>query len=251
MFPLKTLSAFVSLLFLCHNATANEASDEKPPDEVVTITQMQQGDVACYLTFKDAQQKTRSAEADFSICNTPNLLHQKSTVTFRKVQILAGRCEGDPDCPHRETVWLVGSATPLPPQDLCQKGEVLYHGCRTAKGNLISFCTTKKVKGNGAKTPGDLVLRHGTLKKVTMEVRSTPKAPIESRLARYAGANTRLVCVGSTKGTPIFFESAYIDEHRIHGMSRYGKKPHVGLETCHDHRPGHQRFTEPHEWEDF
>ena len=179
------------------------------------------------------------------------MLNQKATITYIQASIIAAHCEGDPECPDTETVWIVDSAELVAPKDLCQKDEVLYQGCDTTEGNVISFCTTAKFKNNFDKTPAYLVLRYGTPKKISMEVTSKPKNQIESRMARYAGANTRFVLRWQHEGQTYYFESAYIDDNRLHGMSRYGKDKKVSFETCVDYRPGHQRFTEPHEFEDL
>ena len=242
---------FLTVFFLfCTNVTAKDQKPEKGP-EVVTITDMQMGDAACYLSFKDAKNKVRHADASHMLCNDTSLLNRKATITYIQANIIAAHCEGDPACPDTETVWIVDAAKLMTPKDLCQKDEVFYQGCDTTTGNMISFCTKEKFKNNFEKTPAYLVLRYGSLKKVSMEVASQSKKVIETRLARYAGSNTRFVLRWQHEGQTYFFESAYIDDNRLHGMSRYGKGNKVSFETCKDHRPGHQRFTEPHEYEDL
>ena len=57
----------------------------------VVITDMQMGDVACYLAFKDAKNKIRHADASHDICIDTVLLNQKATITYRKVNMLAVR----------------------------------------------------------------------------------------------------------------------------------------------------------------
>ena len=164
------------------------------------------------------------------ICNETSLLNQKATITYIQARIIAAHCEGDPECPDTETVWIVDSAELVAPTNLCQKDEVLYQGCDTTEGNVISFCTTEKFKNNFDKTPAYLVLRYGKPPKVGMEVISKPKTKIESRMARYAGANTRLVLRWQHEGQTYYFESAYIDaawhdSARTHSLPLYEAKP--------------------------
>ena len=72
------------------SSSANDPKTAKLP-EVVTITDMQMGDVACYLAFKDAKNKIRHADASHDICIDTALLNQKATITYRKVNMLAAR----------------------------------------------------------------------------------------------------------------------------------------------------------------
>ena len=87
---------FLSLVLFSFSSSAS-AKVKKP--EVVTITEMESGDVACYLTFKDAKKNLRHAMANHEICLDTTLLNQKSTISYSQAKVLAGRCEGDPDCP--------------------------------------------------------------------------------------------------------------------------------------------------------
>ncbi len=78
-------------------------------DEVVTITQMQPGDRACYLTVQ-GDGGERQEMADFEFCERDDLIGQRVTLTTVATQIQAMSCQGDPECPDTEQVQLVTAA---------------------------------------------------------------------------------------------------------------------------------------------
>lgn len=242
---------FIMAIIVTGSSTLAKDSKSEKLAEVGTITNMQMGDAACYISFKDAKNKVRHADASHMICNDTSLLNRKATITYIKASIIAAHCEGDPACPDTETVWIVDSAELVAAKDLCQKGEVLYQGCDTTKGNVISFCTTEKSKNDFDKPPAYLVLRYGKPQKVAMEVISQPTTKIESRMARYAGGNTRLMFRWKHEGKDYLFESAYVEIARIHGMSTYQNDKRLSFEACRDHRPEENKLSEPHQYDGF
>jgi len=91
---------------------ADAAADTTDLAQPVTITAMQAGDVACYVTLTDATGATREEMADFEICEREDLIGTPVTVTTEMGNVMAASCQGDPDCPDSETVRLIVSATP-------------------------------------------------------------------------------------------------------------------------------------------
>lgn len=78
----------------------------------VTITAMQAGDVACYVTLTDAAGATREEMAAFEICEQTGLVGTPVTIRTEMGNVMAASCQGDPDCPDSESVRLIVAATP-------------------------------------------------------------------------------------------------------------------------------------------
>ena len=95
MGPLRISFCFVLLLALPTQGWAKE----KRAKEGIVLS-MVAGDVACYVEFKDAKNKWHSTMANFEICEATYLLNQKASFTYDRAKVLAGKCEGNPDCPH-------------------------------------------------------------------------------------------------------------------------------------------------------
>ncbi len=214
------------------------ASTDKPTSpQVVVITKMEHGDVACYLTFKNSAGKSQNVLGVHKICSQVELLNKRSKIRFNQAKVAGDKCEGDPQCKDLKTVWVVDSATAVA-EFLCPKDEVLYHGCVTTKGEIISFCTRGKFQYQFDKAPSYLVVRTGTTKKLNMKVASSPKNMIETKMGRYAGANSRLLFRWKYASKSYLFESAYLNGARLHGLSIYQQGKRLAFQACFDHQPG-------------
>lgn len=134
MRPLFLLSAL--LLVACGDADAPSADAESAPvaeraplptvvdtasgdtlvmgaaqtsNEVVTLTSMELGDRACYLTLNGTTgERTEMAAVEF--CERDDLLGRQVTLTTARTQIQAASCEGDPACTDMEMAQLVIAA---------------------------------------------------------------------------------------------------------------------------------------------
>jgi hypothetical protein len=89
---------------------------------VATVTELQAGDVACYLTLKDDQGAEFSELGDFPICEKRSLLGKRVKLTYTLGTVMADECQGNPDCTKTRKVALVtavkvlggGKAAPKP-----------------------------------------------------------------------------------------------------------------------------------------
>lgn len=109
-----SLSRFVfaagAVLFLCPFGVS--AQDGKKTTG--TITAMEAGDIACYLTLRDDAGVRFREMADFEICEQRSLLNKRVSLTYKQSRVQSASCQGDPDCKKSDTVLLVVSARPLP-----------------------------------------------------------------------------------------------------------------------------------------
>ena len=73
-----------------------------------TITDLQSGDVACYLLMKDATGAEFTEMGDYSICDSaPGLIGKTVRLRYGRAQVLADECQGNPDCGKSRSVVLV------------------------------------------------------------------------------------------------------------------------------------------------
>ena len=104
---------------------ATATADKPTSPQVVVITKMEHGDVACYLTFKNSEGKSQNVLGYHEICSQVELLNKRSEIGFSQAKVAGDTCEGDPQCKDLKTVWLVDSATAVA-EFLCPENEVLY-----------------------------------------------------------------------------------------------------------------------------
>ena len=105
----KAVLAALAAIFACPLAAS--AQDKKTTG---TITAMQAGDIACYLTLRDDAGAPFREMADFEICEQRGLLNKRVSLAYKASRVQAASCQGDPDCKKSDTVMLVVSARPLP-----------------------------------------------------------------------------------------------------------------------------------------
>ena len=81
---------------------------QKTRAKTVTITEMNQGDIACYITFKKANGRFDTEMADFKFCeDKSNYIGKKAAFSYRKQNVLSPECQGDHDCGKSQLVDLV------------------------------------------------------------------------------------------------------------------------------------------------
>jgi|SRR6185369_4749419 len=80
---------------------------------VATVTDLQAGDVACYLTLKDDQGSEFSELGDFEICEKRSLVGKRVKLTYTLGNVMADECQGNPDCTKTRKVALVTGAKVL------------------------------------------------------------------------------------------------------------------------------------------
>jgi hypothetical protein len=83
---------------------------------VGTITAMQDGDIACYLSLKDDLGGTFQEMADFELCGQKSaLIGQRVKLTYRPRHVQSSECQGNPGCKKSALVLLVVAAVPTVP----------------------------------------------------------------------------------------------------------------------------------------
>lgn len=117
-----------------------------------TITAMNAGDVACYLTLRDDKGARFEEMADFEICQQRALLNRRVALAYRPQSVMSPDCQGDPACKKTRTVALVVSAKPIADPapaarpaaqaSLCTATEDVVFSCRTG-AKMVSVCASK------------------------------------------------------------------------------------------------------------
>jgi hypothetical protein len=126
------------------------------------VTELQAGDVACYITLKDDQGVEFNELGDFSICENRGLIGKRVTLTYELGNVMADECQGNPDCTKTRTVALVTAAHPAPQaakqarSSFCAPAETVLFECRTG-AKLVSVCASS----DASPTKGSLQYRFG------------------------------------------------------------------------------------------
>ena len=80
---------------------------------VGTVTSLQTGDIACYITLKDDKGATFREMADFEICEQRSLVNRRVALTYAQRRVQSPECQGDESCKKSITVALVTQARPV------------------------------------------------------------------------------------------------------------------------------------------
>jgi hypothetical protein len=115
-----------------------------------TLTELQAGDVACYLTLKDDRGAEFSELGDFAICEKTSLVGKRVTLSYSLGNVMADECQGNPDCTKTRRVALVtamtAAATPKSgaqaQTSFCTPLETVVFACRTGS-KLVSVCASE------------------------------------------------------------------------------------------------------------
>ncbi len=125
-----------------------------------TVTEINSGDVACYISLKDEQGKAFEELADFAICEKPKAyLGKRVSLTYQLDKVMADECQGNPSCKKTKAVALVTSlavvdakgtaSTPVAAaasskaqSSFCTPMETVVFACRTG-AKMVSVCASK------------------------------------------------------------------------------------------------------------
>lgn len=117
-----------------------------------TLTAMNAGDIACYLTLRDDKGARFEEMADFEICQQRALLNKRVALTYRPQSVMSPDCQGDPACKKTRTVALVISAKPIAgpaptatstaQTSFCTATETVAFSCRTG-AKMVSVCASQ------------------------------------------------------------------------------------------------------------
>ncbi|MEO8380171.1 MAG: hypothetical protein ABI779_10950 [Acidobacteriota bacterium] len=133
---------------------------------VGTVTSLDVGDVACYITFNDDRGIEFQELAEFEICDMDGLIGKRVALTYGTGEVMADECEGDPECTETRNVALVrevqviarkpaprpapapAPVAPPPPAkrtgqaSLCSAGEDTIFACQIG-AKVVSVCTSR------------------------------------------------------------------------------------------------------------
>ncbi len=137
-----------------------------------TLLGLENGDIACYLTFQGDQGKKYREMGDFSLCTKGKPLIGKQVVLSYKLQnVMADECQGNTACKKTKTVALVtavaaagsnaGTQAKAPAQSGVQKSfctpqETVVFSCRTGE-KMVSACASQ----DAGRNQGSLQYRFG------------------------------------------------------------------------------------------
>jgi hypothetical protein len=99
--------------------TTPEAPAGKMPasgGQPVTLVEVSQGDMACYVVVKTAEGEDVTHPGTFDLCpggeaDASALVGTQVILTITKQNMMAGSCEGNPECPDTEEVDAVTAIT--------------------------------------------------------------------------------------------------------------------------------------------
>lgn len=74
------------------------------------VTEIENGDRACYVTVRTDGGSSETIFADYSLCDTDGLLGRRVQIEYAPGTVMAASCEGDPDCLDTEAVALAVAA---------------------------------------------------------------------------------------------------------------------------------------------
>lgn len=91
---------------------APEAAPAAPAAVVYTLKELQNGDAACYVVLSNAAGEPVNYPGSFELCpgaseDASALVGKTVTITVGRQKIMAGSCEGNPECPDTEEVDFV------------------------------------------------------------------------------------------------------------------------------------------------
>jgi len=77
------------------------------------VTDIESGDISCYLTLRTDDGGTETVHADYSVCDSNVIIDHRVQIEYVPGQVAAASCEGDPECLDTESVPLAVVAEPI------------------------------------------------------------------------------------------------------------------------------------------
>lgn len=168
---------FASIAFVSTTALAQTEStvtiDKVTKKTIGTVTALNAGDIACYISLKDDQGVAFKEMADFDVCDQkPSVLGKRLQLTYTQTSVMSDACQGDPDCKKTKKVILISKVKVLDVKALgaqtaaarasdkqnsfCTPMEQVVFSCRTG-AKLVSVCASK----DASRTKGYMQYRFG------------------------------------------------------------------------------------------
>lgn len=168
------VASAVTLTAFAHAAAAPAAPTvrigNQTKNTIGTVVDVNQGDIACYLTLKDDAGKEFQESADFELCTTKPLRKgQRVQLNYKLANVQSAECQGDPNCKKSDRIALVTSATVISKAisvavtpaaarqaSFCTSTESVVFACTTGS-KLVSVCASR----NLSSTAGYVQYRFG------------------------------------------------------------------------------------------
>ena len=117
-----------------------------------TVTKLDNGDIACYVSFTDDAGKSFTEMGDFQICfQKPSIVGKRVSFTYKSETVQSPECQGDPNCKKTQVVALITSAKIVAAPravasaaSLCATTEAVVFSCPTGK-KVVSVCASKEL----------------------------------------------------------------------------------------------------------
>jgi hypothetical protein len=104
-----------------------------------TVTELQNGDVACMMMLKDDEGVAFMESGDFPICSQkPSLVGKRVALSYEMANVMAAECQGDVNCRKSDRIALVSKARII--------GATVEPGLgsKAATAGQASFCTPQE-----------------------------------------------------------------------------------------------------------
>jgi hypothetical protein len=157
IFACSATVAFVSTTALAQTEST-VTIDKAIKKTIGTVTALNTGDIACYITLQDDQGIAFKELADFDVCDQkPSVLGKRLQLTYTPTSVMSDACQGDPACKKTKKVILVTKVKVLEAKavnvnsvsqgkqsSFCTPMEQVVFACRTG-AKLVSVCASKDV----------------------------------------------------------------------------------------------------------
>jgi len=207
-----------------------------------TVTSLESGDVACYISLEDDRGFPFDELAEFEICDL-DIVGKRVQLTYGTGRVMADECEGDPECTETRNVALVRSVriigpkaapkaaprpTPAPAaaptkppsraaswqSSFCTASENVVFSCKTGS-KLVSVCVSK----DASRSRGALHYRYGKpASREPLEI-ILPGTPSTPRIA----ATGQNVTFSGGGGSWLRFKSGIYSYVIYSGIGRWGR----------------------------
>jgi hypothetical protein len=142
------IASFASLAVVSNAALAQVEStvtiDKVTKKTIGTVTALNAGDIACYITLKDDQGVAFKEMADFDICEQKqSVLGKRLQLNYTQTSVMSDACQGDPDCKKTKKVILITKVKVLDAKALGANGATQGAQAATTRASdkQSSFCT--------------------------------------------------------------------------------------------------------------
>jgi hypothetical protein len=146
------MSSFVSL------AQDTQTVGRETKRTVGTVVRLENGDAACYISFKDDKGAEFDEVADFDVCDQkPSIQGKRVRVVYTQSKMMSPECQGDMKCKKTVTVAMITSAKiepraggaasktaakPAAQASFCTPLEVNVFSCKSG-AKMASVCASK------------------------------------------------------------------------------------------------------------